>query len=202
MDVMTILGRSSGMPPAMGGMGISLSQIVMFAVAIIGLTILMRSTFARARNSSRKPLESVKERYNNLSSQREARDDVQHVMIELDRLARQIHGRIDTKFAKLEAVIRHADARIDELSRLLRTAQGKETVDTTVTCTQPRETVVTPARAGRSQNATIYELADGRIAADEIARRVGKTTGEIELILALRRTKAEGERAAAAAGRA
>ena len=121
MDVMTILGRSSAMPPAMGGTGISLSQIVMFAVAIIGLTILMRSTFARARSSARKPLESVKERYNNLSSQREARDDVQHVMIELDRLARQIHGRIDTKFAKLEAVIRHADARIDELSRLLRT---------------------------------------------------------------------------------
>lgn len=202
MDVMTILGRSSTMPPAMGGTGISVSQIVMLAMAIIGLTILMRSTFARSRRSSRKPDESVRERYDKLSSRREARDDVQHIMIELDRVARQIHGRIDTKFAKLEAVIRHADARIDELSRLLRTAQGKETVDTTVASTQPRETVVTPPRADRSPNATIYELADGRIAADEIARRVGKTTGEIELILALRRTKAEGKRAAASAGRA
>jgi hypothetical protein len=40
----------------------------------------------------------------------------------------------------------------------------------------------------------VYRLADGGLTAIDIAREVGTTTGEVELILSLRKTRARAER--------
>lgn len=54
-------------------------------------------------------------------------DDLETLVAELDQLTRKMQGSLDTSVARLENVIRDADARIDELTRLVRAAQDSET---------------------------------------------------------------------------
>jgi hypothetical protein len=44
------------------------------------------------------------------------------------------------------------------------------------------------------RHAAIYRLADGGLSPAQIGQEVGKTTGEVELILALRRAKREADK--------
>ncbi len=171
------------------GTGVAPGQLVALAGALLCLTLVMRSTFRRIRRTRQQPRSTAREMYADLQGESEAKRDLEQTMLELDQLARQIHGRIDTKFAKLEAVIRDADERIDKLSRLVSEAKGRSTVDVTVDdngSTPPR-----PEPNGR--HAAVYQLADDGLKPLQIAEKVGKTTGEIELILALRKTSHEAE---------
>ena len=107
------------------------------------------------------------------------RQDLQELTAELQDLARKISADIDTRFAKLESAMRDADRRIATLHRLNR---------------KPLSKSAAPARpAGEQQGGSndarhniVYELADAGFTPMEIARDLGKTTGEIELILNLR----------------
>lgn len=167
-------------------------QMVMLALAVGVLAILMLSTRRRVRESQRLSPTSARRRHAELQEEVKASRSLEQVMLELDQLSRQIHGRIDTKLARLEAAIRDADQRIDRLSRLIRTAQGGSALDFTV----EREGA-DDANSARSdilddRYAPIHKLADGGKSPVEIARQVGKTTGEVELILALKRAS-EGE---------
>ena len=103
--------------------------------------------------------------------QQQVRQDVESLIVELDELARKINAQIDTRFAKLEAVIRDADRRIATLERLANQAARPRSV---------------PTSANDAQHAVVYELADAGKTPIEIARQLGRTPGEVELILNLR----------------
>jgi hypothetical protein len=178
---------------AAGGIGgMTTGQLVMLGAAVIGLTIVMRSTFRRVTNMASQPRASARSLYANAQNESKLRRDAEQVMIELDQLARQVHGRLDTRFAKLEAVIRDADERIDRLSRLVREADGVPGVDVMVDDAHS-EAVVHTSNADNRYDA-VYRLADGGLSPIDIAQEVGTTTGEVELILSLRKTKARAER--------
>ena len=184
---------------ALGGAGgINGGQIVMLALGVAGITVVMISTRRRIRNSQRLPRTSAKQRYAELEQQTQAGRGLDQVMLELDQLSRQVHGRIDTQLAKLEAIMRDADRRIDKLSRLVRAADGQPTLEVTLDGEEPHEP---PSKASEApemeegRDAAVFRLADSGRSPIDIARQVGKTTGEIELILALRKTKNESARA-------
>jgi hypothetical protein len=196
MDVIAVLANYS-LPHstlASGTFGISAGQTVLLVLGVIGLTIVMRSTYRRVGRSKGQPRSSARDVYADLQEQSAAKRDVEHVMLELDQLARQIHGRIDTRFAKLEAVIRDADDRIEKLSRLMKAADGAPTVDITLEHEDPHDVRQCDSEDAGGPHAAIYRLADGGLQTSDIAREVSKTTGEIELILALRKTKREADR--------
>jgi len=111
--------------------------------------------------------------------------DVEDVMAELDELARQINGRLDTRFTKLEAALRDADERIDQLQRLVRQSGGEPGLDVTVG-NEPSSAIAAPPI---SRHANIYALAEKGRTAVEIAGELNQPAGEVELILALRRAK-------------
>ncbi len=178
-----------------GGPGFGIGQLIMLVAAVIGLTVLMRSTLRRSRRTQQASAPSVRERYASLEKRNEAKRDLEHVMLELDQLARQVHGRLDTKFAKLETVIRDADERIDKLSRLVRAAKGRPGIDVTLEHENPFEPPAAPPREHDDPHAAIYRLAEGGGSAVEIAQEVGKTTGEVELVLALRKTREQARQA-------
>jgi len=113
-------------------MSLEPNHILILGMAILGLALVMRATRKRTVASRRESGPSARERYTELQHSAGAARDLEQVMTELDQLARQIHGRIDTKVATLEAVIRDADRRIDDLSRLMRTANGAATLDVTI----------------------------------------------------------------------
>ncbi len=181
---------------ALGGAGgISSTQIAMLGLAVAGLTIVMLSTRRRVRESKRLSPPPARQRYARLEAQSRAGRDLDHVMLELDQLARQVHGRIDTQLAKLEAVMREADQRIEKLSRLARMANGESAAAGARFQSRPPTAgegmPPTASDVEDSRHAPIYQLADSGMPPIEIARKVGMTTGEINLILALRQTKNE-----------
>ena len=197
MEVAIIFAQFGFLIGPLGDAGGSMSsgQLLMLGLAVGGLTIVMLSTYRRNRRSRFAPRATVRERYKELENSAGATRDVGTAMLELDQLARQIYGRIDTRFAKLETVIRDADERIAKLSRLAATSAessaGRSALDVTLDSQNPdvRDSLLDPS--GDKRHDAIYRMADGAMSAADIARDTGKTKGEIELILALRKTRLE-----------
>ena len=180
-----------------GGIGgVSGTQLAMLGLAVIALTVVVRSTLRRVTRVRSQPRPSARALYSGMEKTGEVTRDVEQVMIELDQLARQIHGRIDTRFAKLEAVIRDADERIDRLSRLVRETDGSPACDVTLDRQDPHAPPEPDPGVSDERYAAVYRLADGGLSATEIASEVGKTAGEVELILALRKVRDRAGRSA------
>lgn len=180
------------------------TQILIVAVAMIGVLAIMRSTRKRWRESQALSQQSVRERYQQLQQDRSQTRDADQVMTELERLARQIHGRVDTQFAKLEAVIRDADDRIEKLSRLMRASEGGAALDVTVSderietsgASEPNS--APPARSASASSpdtsmrnelrSQVRALCRDGSSAEEIARALNQPIGEVQLMLSLEKT--------------
>lgn len=125
-------------------------------------------------------------------SKEQIRRDLESLIAELEQLSRKISAEIDTRFAKLEAAMHDADRRIAALHRLTRQS-GEASARPAVA-----ETAEPASDRPEDRYSLIYELADVGFSPVEIARDLGRTPGEVELILNLRNTgqaKASGPKA-------
>jgi hypothetical protein len=144
--------------------------------------------YVMMRKSRRKkdPLDNSAPRLS-LAQQRSVERDMANLLVELSDMARQITAQLDTRSAKLEALMDDADKKIAELKRLC--ASNGARSDT------PREPVnpfpitgpapSSPAAAD-ARHVEVYKLADAGRSAQEIATHLNRPRGEVELILALR----------------
>ncbi len=169
-------------------------QVAMFSIFVAILTMVMISTRNRTQRSMQTPRHTARERYAAATSQRTSLREVEEVMLELDKLAREVNGRLDIRFAKLEAIIRDADERIAKYERLTRATGATDAVDPAprldVTLGEEQPDAATPPpRMEDSPHAEVYRLADAGMTDIQIAEETGKTTGEIELILTLRKAQ-------------
>ena len=176
---------------AEGTWAVDRGDLAIVGVALIGLSLLMRITYVRTRRSRSAPMTPAREQYAMAASSKSAVRDAEQVMVELDKLAREFHGALDLRFAKLEAAIRDADERIARLSRLIRASRGSDGVDITVGSGDSEDAPAGPTDDARTppadaRHAEVYRLADDGLSAFEISGRVGRPIGEVELILALR----------------
>lgn len=127
--------------------------------------------------------------------------DMEHLLIELDKLSREISAQVDTKFARLEGVITEADRRIAALRILLDAAKaagaslgieettGQDASASGAETTSVDSSATTDAKttdATTAQHEKIFALADQGLLPLEIARKLDRRVGEIELILNLR----------------
>ena len=160
---------------------LSPGSMIPLAVAVLGVSLLMYSLRRKLHRRQTEPHPRPSDRASSPARQGgEFRRDVENAVVHLEELSRQISAEIDTRHARLEAAIRDADRRIAALQRLSRqaaqragdSAAGAEDVDVDV------------------REAVVHELADAGLSAIEIARDTGKTPGEVELILNLRRQTA------------
>jgi hypothetical protein len=124
--------------------------------------------------------------YARLSQQRSVEKHMQNVLVELSEMARQISAQLDTRAAKLEALIRDADQRIAAMKSPQSSA---EMVATGAASSQQEafrgESTEQPMIDPR--HALVYALADQGRSCKDIAQELNRPSGEIELILALRR---------------
>lgn len=175
-------------------------QVAMMALLVAGVTMYMIATRNRIRKSANQPRTASRERFADLQRRSRLGRDIEEVMSDLDAVSRQVNGQLDLRFAKLETVIRDADARIEQLTGLLRAARGAPSLDVTIA----DEVAESPAsndattRPGasdieHSRHAEVYDLADEGLSPVDIAAKTNRTTGEVELILALRRAKAQAQ---------
>ncbi len=166
----------------------------LMACAIVLLTIAVHRRRREGFGNLPKNLPR-KDRSDDLAARQAIKDDMQALLVELQDLSRKINAQIDTRFAKLEAAIADADRRIEVLQRLSRAARGEPVVDVTIGEESPDRPAADPSPTSAApahppiRHAVVYDLADTGKSPVEIAQALGRTPGEIELILALRPRK-------------
>ena len=165
---------------------VSDNQIVLVVVIVGVCALLLISTRRRLREARNSPKTYAREQVARLRDERVVVQDMEELVTQLEQIAQQVNARIETKFAKLEGATRAADDRIERLERLLRQAQGQATLDVTVADQATAE----PADPADPRRQLIFQLADTGHTPVQIAEEVGQSTGEIELILALRKVQA------------
>lgn len=160
-----------------------LKGYIAIAMGILGLAYLMYRSNAKRR---RDPLESSTAGFS-LAQQRSVERQMQGLLVEMADMARQISAQLDTRAARLEALIDQADERI---ATLRGGGGGAGFSDAGGGGTDAMSSL--PAGMMASGDATdpqhrrIHAMADEGRSVGEIARELDWPRGEVELILALR----------------
>lgn len=147
--------------------------------------VMMAITYLLLRNSAKKrrdPL-STPARFS-LAQQRATERQMESLLVQLSDMARQISGQLDTRAAKLEALLREADEKLEQLRNAIddpatparRQPEPEE---------RPPMRLIVPETID-PRHAEVYRLADQGQSSHQIAQRLNRPSGEIELILALR----------------
>jgi small-conductance mechanosensitive channel len=110
-----------------------------------------------------------------LSQHRTVEREMSNLLVELSEMARQITAQLDTRSAKLQALIQEADQRI---ARLQQSSAAPPAPTTDAATEQP---------SLDQRHMDVYALADQGRSPDQIAQQLNRPKGEVELILALRR---------------
>jgi len=110
-----------------------------------------------------------------LAGQREVERQLTELIVELEKMARQMTAQLDTRAAKLELLIQEADVRLAALK-----CSGESAAPL-----RPVQPASDPLQIPDSRYDSIYDLAAQGKSARQIAQELGRPDGEIELILAL-----------------
>lgn len=171
-------------------------------IALVGaVMVVMYLTF---RPKKRDPLASQPFR-TSLAQQKSLERDMQNVIVELSEMTRQMTSQLETRAAKLEQLMTDADAKLAELRSATENARPTS-VDHPAEFTAIASDVITPAQTSTNRPAMrlvtehtedrwaeVYRLGDEGLTLPEIARRLARPNGEVELILALRPKPAPAE---------
>lgn len=114
-----------------------------------------------------------------LAGQREVEKQMTELLVELEQMARQMTAQLDTRAARLEALIREADVKIARLEA----AGGSVSETGSSAAAHGPMSIVPPADP---RHLEVYELADQGMSSRQIAQQLDRPHGEIDLILALR----------------
>lgn len=146
---------------------------LILGVAIIAITL---TRLTRRRMAAMRQADAT-DREQRTASTRQAtglRDQLDGLMVDLEELARATNAQIDTRFAKLDLLLREADEKIARLESLASQLNGTPRSASTV------------AVEVKPEHRRVHELADAGRRPVDIARELNRPVGEVELILALR----------------
>ena len=151
---------------------------LLLGMAVLGVMYLT------ARPRKKDPLARAAPPRASLAQQKALERDMQHVIVELSELTRQMSAQLETRAAKLELLIRDADERLAALAEANAAAVVVEA--------KPEPAAAEPVRNMRLVQDSedrwneVYHHADAGMSIGEICRTLNRPRGEIELILALR----------------
>lgn len=126
-----------------------------------------------------------------LAQQRAVEREMSNLLVELSEMARQMTAQLDTRAARLETLIKQADDRLAALQAGVTSppapAEGRGSPASNGNGMHGAGETPPPAPpAIDPRHGAVYALADQGRSLLEIAQELGRPTGEIELILALR----------------
>jgi hypothetical protein len=184
MDALLSLASLGSADSATLSLGVtSSSQTVILFVVIAACALLLISTRRRLSRGGNSPRAYAREQIRQIKEERRVSHEVQGVMVELEELARQVHGQIDTRIAKLQAATRAADQRIETLERLI---DRHDEAPADHATDKPDRTAALGSGGDKARARIVHNLSDAGLTSIEIAQRVGIPPGEVELILAVR----------------
>jgi len=154
-------------------------------VALAAITIIYVA-FVRPMVKTKKDPLDKKPGQASLAQQRSVERQMQSLLVELSEMARQISGQLDTRAAKLEILIKEADEKIAALKSAGGAAPPTPAAEFAIPAAAPHIKPTEPSDLLDARHAMVYALADQGRTAHEIAHEIGRPSGEVELILALR----------------
>jgi DNA-binding NarL/FixJ family response regulator len=160
--------------------------VLLLALFAVGY-LLFRPKLKKKKDPLEQPV------FSSLAQQRTVERQMQNLLVELSEMARQISAQLDTRAAKLEALIQEADQKLAALRNATGSSPSEPQAASIFTLPTADSRFVAPApphspppRPVDPRYAEIYSLADSGRPVQEIANQLGKSDGEVELILALR----------------
>lgn len=166
---------------------------VVLILLVVGFSAMIMVMARRRASKRRAPTAAPRRPRSGAAGGRyEIHKSMQQLLLELEEMSREINSQVDTRLRALNILIQEADEKIRELRRLQGIAGDRP---------EPAEHLPTPKAEPhgdetRERYAQVYALAEKGRTVVEIAQKMGLMSGEVELILALRRTashSAEGQ---------
>jgi hypothetical protein len=169
----------------------STGGMISLAAVLIGGALILHARFKIARTNRDARPDSSKPRSTAApaSGTSQITTDIKNAhaaAAELRQLTEELASILDAKSQHLESLIEQADERIARLS----SAAKFDKATATSRVGEPARAPAPPSSSHASPHAHIHALADEGLSPIDIARRTGKPTGTIELILSLRRAAA------------
>ena len=180
---------------------VSVPQIAFLAGVLLLVFFSLTSVRRRLRNRGPSPTHYAREQIARLHEETGLKQDMQQLIAELHEAAQRLNAQLDTKAAKLEALIRDADERLARLDGrpvapgidVTVGAEATAPISTgdagSAVLDKPGNPSARPAdRRTHRDKDRVYALADKGKNPVEIAQTTGLKPGEVELILAIRET--------------
>ena len=160
-----------------------------------GLTLICLWLMMRYRRNQKRSAHSqhltVGQQAQRTRETRGMHSDLQHLMVEVEQLAKRFGAQLDAKSIQLEDLIHAADIRIEALQRLASQASDPDHASEPSPATGKREIASPPPPPTVSSTADdltrrVCTLADAGMPPIENARELDEQVGKVELILSLR----------------
>ena len=164
-------------------LGLSTVQWALFIAGVGLIFALRRWRYVQKQKRQKETAKEVepahaggKEGAGNVKNMRDVGVQIQAILADVEETARRAAAQVNNRYEKLEILLGEADARIKRLEEL----SGSGEPANEYSHGQPRGS----GEQGASE--PVYQMADGGMSVRDIAQKLGKQPGEVELILALR----------------
>lgn len=164
------------------------SQAAVLLVLITAIVLSLISIRRKYRERGPSPRAYAREQMNRLKEQKVIETDLNNILIHLQQFSREMNANLDAKVIRIERAMKDADARIEDLERLVRQSNGSPALDITVG--DDAEPEIRQTRKKRaSAHDQIHALADRGMSPSEIASKLSRSLGEVELVVAMHNAK-------------
>jgi len=177
---MNSFGTDADMLRLLADIHFSSNDSTQWMVLVVGVLatcyLVMRGRLKKRKDPLERPSMS-------LSQQRQIERDMNGLMVEMLDTARQMTAQLDTRAARLEVLMKEADAK---LAALKSATGGSPLPGVPAPAPISPITPAAPETPPDPRHAEVYSMADQGRSPHEIARKLNRPNGEVELILALR----------------
>lgn len=154
-----------------------------YGIVAVGILFIIMAMFSlgRARKGKVASRHSAREHVDRAREKQVVRDDLQALMVDINRMARDLGGQLDAKIIRIEKANEEADQRIAQLQALRDELANPSAMQ--------GDSFVTPQASPENTDPLtkqVYALADQGKGPADIAQQLDEHVGKIELILALR----------------
>jgi ABC-type transporter Mla subunit MlaD len=113
---------------------------LMLLAGVVLLTFFSLMLVRRNRQRSQANSRRVRAEFESLRQHKALRGSLDDLLLQIEEMARRVNAQLDTKFAKLETVVHHADERIRRLERLVQEAAAARAAMSRTAAESPPQT--------------------------------------------------------------
>lgn len=164
-----------------------------YGLAVVGILFVIAAMFSlgRGRRKKAQTQTTARDHVERARQKQGVRDELEALMVDINRMARDMGAQLDAKIVRIEQATREADQRIAMLRALQEQAARHDPyASPALSSPPPIAPQPTDHHAHHTQadplTREVYALADRGIGSADIAQQLGEHVGKVELILALR----------------